>query len=672
MRILLAHNSTYYPSHGGGDKSNRLLMEALAARGHQVRVIARVENFGQADYEKLVQQLALRGFTAEVDADGAVRLELAGVAVRTLATTPHLRAYFSRQIEDFDPDIIITSTDDPGQLLFDLAVRTPRARVVYLVRATIAVPFGPDSSMVNATKAEYLGRADKIVGVSNYVANYVRQWTGLPAIHVPISLLGATSFPELGSFRNPYVVMVNPCLVKGIDIFTGLADALPQYRFAAVPTWGATANDLAELGRRSNITLLPPEDNIDDILKLTKVVLVPSVWAEARSRIVLEAMACGIPVIASDVGGLHEAHLGVPYLLRVNAVTHYKPSLDGNMVPVAEVPEQDIGPWREALHRLMSDEEHFNEISAASREAALNYAANLTVGPFESVLHELIGSPKRAAVVSEALSPEKRKLLALRMKQRVVPKPATPWFSGLEDAKEGKPALFCFPFAGGGTMIYRSWKDSLPDHSIVAIRLPARETRLDEQAPEDMGDLLDALMPELLRVLPERFSFFGHSMGAGIAFETTRRLRREGHRMPQMLVVSAARAPQLRVLQDSFPAPGDAELLEQIRLLEGVPADTVENPQLVRLVLPAWKADTTLYRHYIYRSESPLAIPICAYGGESDPTLQPSHMEAWREQTDSRFRVRMFPGGHFYLQTSREMLLAALSKDLVQTTDLAK
>ena len=34
MRILLAQNSLYYPAHGGGDKSNRLLLEALAARGH--------------------------------------------------------------------------------------------------------------------------------------------------------------------------------------------------------------------------------------------------------------------------------------------------------------------------------------------------------------------------------------------------------------------------------------------------------------------------------------------------------------------------------------------------------------------------------------------------------------------------------------------------------------
>ena len=228
MRILLAHNSLYFPSHGGGDKSNRLLMEALAERGHEVRVVTRVENFGDADHDKLLRQLAERGVNADTSDPSAVRMRLNGVDVRTLTRNPQMRAFFSRQIAEFDPDVIITSTDDPGQLLFDLAIRAPRARVVYLVRATIAVPFGPDSSMTSIAKTENLRHADGVVGVSHYVANYVKQWSGIDAIHVPISLLErVTEYPDLGSFDNPYVSMVNPCAVKGIAIFLELADRLP-------------------------------------------------------------------------------------------------------------------------------------------------------------------------------------------------------------------------------------------------------------------------------------------------------------------------------------------------------------------------------------------------------------------------------------------------------------
>src|SRR5688572_12906693 len=140
MRILLAHNSLYYPSHGGGDKSNRLLMQALAAEGHQVRAVTRVERFGEPDAQKLLADLAARSVEARLHEDGIIRFTLDGVDVSTVAMLPNLRQFFQAQIDAFDPDVIVTSTDDPGQLLFDLAVKAPRARVVYLVRATIAVP----------------------------------------------------------------------------------------------------------------------------------------------------------------------------------------------------------------------------------------------------------------------------------------------------------------------------------------------------------------------------------------------------------------------------------------------------------------------------------------------------------------------------------------------------
>src|SRR5580692_7909935 len=275
MRILLAHNSLYYPSFGGGDKSNRLLMEALAARGHDVRVVARIANFGEQEHAQFLAELEARGLTADVT-QGAARFDLNGVDVRTLTLNPQLRAYFSQQVAEFDPDVILTSTDDPAQLLFDIASRAPRARLVYLVRATIAVPFGPDSSSPNQAKTEMLRQADGIAGVSEYVAGYVRQWSGLEAIHVPIALLERREAHQLGRFDNPYVVMVNPCAVKGISIFLALADRAPQLEFAAVPTWGTSARDLAGLRRRSNIAVIDPVENLDDLFRQARVLLAPS------------------------------------------------------------------------------------------------------------------------------------------------------------------------------------------------------------------------------------------------------------------------------------------------------------------------------------------------------------------------------------------------------------
>ncbi len=645
MRILLAHNSLYFPSHGGGDKSNRLLMEALAAKGHSVRVVARVEHFGDEAHQRLAMQLTERGIPFEATGE-VIRFERAGVDVRTLTRSSHLRAYFAAQIEDFDPDVIVTSTDDPAQLLFDLARRAPRARVVYLIRATIAAPFGPDSSIVNTEKTALLRHADGVVGVSEYVAEYARKWGALPAIHVPISLMETRPAEPLGRFANRFVTMVNPCAVKGIDIFLALAKAMPETQFAAVPTWGTTPQEFDRLRALPNITLLPAVDDIAEVLRQTRVMLVPSVWAEARSRMVMEAMLSAIPVMASDVGGLKEAKLGVPYLLPVTPVTEYLSEMDRNMVPIAKVPPQDIGPWQTTLQRLTTDREHWEAISSESRAAALAYLRKLTVDPFEAYLEQLIRKPKHQVATSD----DRKRLLALRLKQRRVPA----WFPRCA-AGEG-PKLFCFPHAGAGTLAYFFWR--VPPFAVCPALLPGREDRAAEPPFEDMPALIAALHDAIRPFVNERSVFFGHSMGAGIAFELTRALRRSGSTLPRALVVSGAKPPQYRLNQQPRPDPPDEELAAQVRALGGVAED------LIPLALPVLRADTQLYRNYRYEEEPPLPVPLITYCGDSDPNVSISEMGQWKDQTSASFTRRSFPGGHFYLKEHRDAVLQALAQDL--------
>ena len=664
MRILLAHNSLYYPSHGGGDRSNRLLMEALAAEGHQVRVVARVEGFGPEPHEAFLRRLAARGVAAEL-APPEVRLTLNGVDVHTLTLDPQWRSFFAAHIAAFDPNVILVSTDDPAQLLLDLALRAARARVVYLARATIAVPFGPDSSAPNASRALALRRCDGAVGVSEYVARYLRDWGGLDAIHLPISLLEPGEYPDLADFKNPFVTLTNPCAVKGIAIFLELADRMPDIRFAAVPTWGTNAADLAALRRRPNVSVLEPVDNIDELLRRTRVLLVPSLWAEARSRVVVEAMARGIPVIASDIGGIPEAKLGVPYLIPVNPIAGYEPAVDENMVPVAQVPAQDIEPWRLALARLMTDRAHYEELSKQSRAAALAYARNLSVKPFERFLEAVTRSPKRAAEAPPPkLSPEKQKLLALRLQRRAPA--ADPWFPYAQSAT-AKPRLFCFPYAGAGAIGYRDWIAPLAPVAVVCpARLPGRETRAREAPFTAMPNLIAALEEAIAPYLDAPFAFFGHSMGAAIAFELTRLLRRRGKPLPFAVYVSGARAPQFRLNWEAPPAPGDADLLEQLRGLDGVSTELLGNREAMEYALPILRADSALYRNYVYQPEPPLAIPIYAYGGAADPNVTPEHLDAWREQTTAGFARREFTGGHFFFHAAREEFFAALRKDLTR------
>lgn len=653
-RVLLAHNSTYYPSSGGGDKSNRLLMEALAARGHDVRVVARVERFGESGHAQFLRDLAARSVRHEVIEPGAVRFSRNGVDVRTLTLDTHWRAFFSAQLDAFQPEVIITSTDDPAQLLFDLAVKS-QARVMYLVRATIAVPFGPESSSVSAERTAKLRQADAAVGVSQYVANYCRTHGGLDAVHVPISLLEPGTPNRVGRFENPYVTMANPCAVKGIDIFLGVADRLPEVRFAAVPMWGTTTTDRAQLLRRPNVRLLEPFDNIDDLLALTRVMLVPSVWHEARSRMIVESMSRGVPVVASDVGGIHEAMMGVDYLLPVNAIEHYQPSVDEHMVPVAQVPPQNVEPWVETVRTLCASEPLWNALSDRSLLAALDYMRHLTAEPFEALMFDLLKRPKKPAI--SAAAGDRKKLLALMLKQRQAA--SNPWLP----VTGAPPRLVCFPFAGAGTGPFRQW--TLPV-STVPLLLPGRETRQGEPPIEDMASLVSSITAAIEPLVREPFAFFGHSMGAVVAYETARELRRRGLPMPVALFAAGARAPHFRRNWTPPPEPSEQEFLDELRRLEGLSLKVLDNPELLRLALPALRADARLYRNYVYAEDAPLPVRIFAYGGVSDPNVAPGHVEAWREHTTGGFEARIFAGGHFFIDTARDEFLRELSLRLRQ------
>jgi surfactin synthase thioesterase subunit/glycosyltransferase involved in cell wall biosynthesis len=683
MRILLAHNKPYYPSHGGGDKSNRLLMEALAGRGHQCCVVARLGGFSEDEHERLLANLARRSVPVSSPGPDVVVFRHHEVEVHVVLHPRETPAFFAARIEEFAPDAILTSTDDPAQLLLETALKAVGPRVVYLARTTLDVPFGPDCAYPSSLKTDVLRRVDGAVGVSQYVAEYLRRWGGFDAVHVPISLLEPGPYPLLGRFDNEFVTLVNPCAVKGISIFLALAERMPAVRFAAVPTWGANREDMLALHRRPNIAVLKPVDDIDRILARTRVLLVPSLWAEARSRIIPEAMLRAVPVLAANVGGIPEAMLGVDYLLPVRPIARYLPELDDQRVPVAEVPEQDIAPWQAALERLLADSRHYERLSQLSREKALAYAAGLTVEPFEAYLDQLLQSPRkpraaRAEPVQSALdrlSPEKRRLLAIRLS---VSNPSrdrkgadlavwdlTPWFPAVETTSDATLRLFCFPFAGAGTSAFRGWAGSLPASiGVCPVRLPGRESRLAEVPFRHMEPLVRALAEAILPFIDRPFAFYGHSMGAAIAFELTRLLRKEGRPLPEALFVSGARAPRFRLGHVPPAEPTEEESLRDLDRLEGIPPEVRRNRDLLRVVLPALQADTALYRGYVYREEPPLDCPIFAYGGAEDPNVRREPLDAWRNETSGAFSLRIFPGGHFFIDTARPAFLAALSKDL--------
>jgi surfactin synthase thioesterase subunit len=188
--------------------------------------------------------------------------------------------------------------------------------------------------------------------------------------------------------------------------------------------------------------------------------------------------------------------------------------------------------------------------------------------------------------------------------------------------------------------------------------LPGRETRLREPAFTSMPELVAALDAALVPYLEGPFVIFGHSMGAGVAFEWTHRRLTRGARLPQALILSSARAPKLRT--SVLPEPSEQELLAQLEANLGRTITTAER----ELLLPIATADTRLYRQWLPLEQAPLPVPLVVYGGDADASLPREALEPWKEESSLGAQIRLFRGGHFYFQENPDEFFEALRRDL--------
>jgi surfactin synthase thioesterase subunit len=147
-----------------------------------------------------------------------------------------------------------------------------------------------------------------------------------------------------------------------------------------------------------------------------------------------------------------------------------------------------------------------------------------------------------------------------------------------------------------------------------------------------MAALVKAIEAAITPYLDHPFAFFGHSMGAAIAFELARSLRRHGKTLPLALYVSGARAPQFRLNWTPPPAPDDRELLQQLRRLDGIPSDVLDNPQMMEYALPVLRRYRAISELRVYVRTAASASDFRVWrtlGSERQPG---ACVEAWRDK----------------------------------------
>ena len=233
-----------------------------------------------------------------------------------------------------------------------------------------------------------------------------------------------------------------------------------------------------------------------------------------------------------------------------------------------------------------------------------------------------------------------------------------------EIKKSAKRRLFCFPFAGGGASAYRNWlSESLDDLEIIAMQPPGRENRMGDRLLESMDDIVTGVVREIIKYGDCPFSFFGHSLGARVAFECVRRLRQLNIQLPEHLFVSGSRSPEI-----PEPKPlhhlDDTRFVEELKRFSGTPQVILENRELMELFLPILRADFTLDETYSFVEAPPLPVPVTAFCGTDDEEATFEEMEGWRRHTVSSFNLHFVEGEHFFVLEAWRDVLGSIRETL--------
>lgn len=245
------------------------------------------------------------------------------------------------------------------------------------------------------------------------------------------------------------------------------------------------------------------------------------------------------------------------------------------------------------------------------------------------------------------------------------PPPQDLWFRRYHPAPDARTTLFCFPHAGGSATYYTPMSAMLaPEFAVAAVQYPGRQDRRSEALVPTLDELADRVADVIGPWLTGPAAFFGHSMGAIVAFEVARRLQARGGPQPSVLFASGCRAPS-RVRDDGVHRRGDAGVVEELRSMGGTDARVLAEPELLEMVLPAMRNDYRAIETYRQEAGVRIGAPVVVLGATDDARTSVDEARAWHGHTTAAPGAEhFFEGGHFYLEGHARDVVRIVAEEL--------
>ncbi|MCS0638489.1 alpha/beta fold hydrolase [Streptomyces sp. LP05-1] len=238
------------------------------------------------------------------------------------------------------------------------------------------------------------------------------------------------------------------------------------------------------------------------------------------------------------------------------------------------------------------------------------------------------------------------------------------WIRRFHPRPDSRVRLVCLPHAGGSASFYFPLSRAMPATvEVLCVQYPGRQDRRTEPLLDSVPALADQVYEALLPWTDRPLALFGHSMGASLGYEVARRLERRRDFVPTALFASGRRAPSA-YRAETVHLRDDDGLVEEMRELSGTDPQLLGDEELLRMILPAIRADYRAAETYTWEPGPPLRCPVTSLIGDDDPKVTRDEAAAWSAHTEGPFALEVFPGGHFFLARHQPEIVRLLTTGL--------